>query len=430
MPSQSELQLSLIEVDRASDEDWTFDGASTRDLTHCYHDYPARMIPQVARKVLDLFGHNSRVLFDPYCGTGTSLVEGFVRGIHVIGTDLNPLARLIAKAKITSISTELLDDSIKRFVKYVNCYRIEDGRFVDNIPRVKNLEFWFKPPVVSKLAYVKGFIDQIAIEDIALFFKVAFSETVRESSNTKISEFKLFRKAGEDLDRFDPDVFETMLVKLNRNRHGLRKFNTIIHLLERAPLARILDFNSVSSIPPDAIEHESIDLVLTSPPYGDSHTTVAYGQYSRLSSEWMGFQEARSVDNMLMGGQNGHYAKETASKTINIAIKIINEKDPKRGKEVSAFYNDLEASIRNVACVIRRGGIACYVVGNRTVKGIVLPTDLAVMNFYQEYGFEHIRTFRRNIPNKRMPARNSPSNIPGVIEKTMTNEYIVVMQKK
>jgi len=46
-------------------DDWTFNGADTRELTHCYHDYPARMIPQVAGKLLDLFGTHAECLFDP-----------------------------------------------------------------------------------------------------------------------------------------------------------------------------------------------------------------------------------------------------------------------------------------------------------------------------------------------------------------------------
>ena len=60
-------------------DDWTFNGAATRELTHCYHDYPARMIPQVAGKLLEMFGADANLLFDPYCGSATSLVEGMVR---------------------------------------------------------------------------------------------------------------------------------------------------------------------------------------------------------------------------------------------------------------------------------------------------------------------------------------------------------------
>jgi hypothetical protein len=89
----------------------------------------------------------------------------------------------------------------------------------------------------------------------------------------------------------------------------------------------------------------------------------------------------------------------------------------------------LRASTHHVAKVIRKGGIACYVVGNRKVKGVVLPTDQAIQAFFEEIGFIHLVTHQRNIPNKRMPLKNSPSNISGILDSTMTGEYIVVMQR-
>ena len=80
-------------------EDWDFLGVNTRIGTHCYHDYPAKMIPQIAGKLIDNYGKKANLLFDPYCGSGTSLAEGRIRGINCIGTDLNPMARMIAKSK-------------------------------------------------------------------------------------------------------------------------------------------------------------------------------------------------------------------------------------------------------------------------------------------------------------------------------------------
>ena len=105
------FQPALIETEDVTD--WTFNGAATRELTHCYHDYPARMIPQIAGKLLDLFGRKAKLLFDPYAGSGTSLVEALLRGVNAVGTDLNPLARLIAKAKTTLPDPRKLDEQIR-----------------------------------------------------------------------------------------------------------------------------------------------------------------------------------------------------------------------------------------------------------------------------------------------------------------------------
>ena len=63
------------------------------------------MIPQVAERLIDTYGKKSTLLFDPYCGTGTSLVEASLKSIESIGTDLNPLAVLITKSKLTQIVT-------------------------------------------------------------------------------------------------------------------------------------------------------------------------------------------------------------------------------------------------------------------------------------------------------------------------------------
>jgi len=411
-------------------DEWTFNGASTRDFTHCYHDYPARMIPQVARKLLDLFSKDANILFDPYCGTGTSLVEGMRRGLDVVGTDLNPVARLIATAKTSLPNLTALQREIASFIRLV--YFEQDFKPADSefLYKYKNINFWFKSDVIAKLLKIKGYIDQISESDVRNFFLVAFSETARESSNTKNNEFKLFRMKPAELDRHNPDVFNIMLYKLNRNLEGLRQFSKSFESLSYVPSAIISDFNTVLSIPSSILTPECVDIVITSPPYGDSHTTVAYGQFSRLSAEWLEFSDAGCIDKHLMGGIKPIQLRDTGSKIINLAIQKVNESDPNRAREVFGFYSELESSIVNIAKVVRQDGYVCYVVGNRTVKGVRLPTDIAVMEFYQNLGFEHIRTFTRSIPNKRMPARNSPTNVPGLLEETMTKEYVVVMQKK
>jgi hypothetical protein len=97
---------------------------------------------------------------------------------------------------------------------------------------------------------------------------------------------------------------------------------------------------------------------------------------------------------------------------------------------VASFYADLEASIRHIATVLRPGAYACYVVGNRKVKGVVLPTDDAVRRAFEAQGCVTIDTFHRAIPNKRMPLKNSPTNATGATDATMTREYIVVVRKR
>jgi hypothetical protein len=173
--------------------------------------------------------------------------------------------------------------------------------------------------------------------------------------------------------------------------------------------------------------NEYFDIVLTSPPYGDSRTTVAYGQFSTLSNEWLGISYARKIDGMLMGGIKPKYI--ITKGIIADYIAQINQIDSKRALEVSAFYNDLGSSIQHVANCIRRGGKTVYIVGNRTVKNVQLPTDQFIAEKFVENGFRHLATYERALSNKVMPSKNSPTNIVGRTVNTMLSEYIVVCEK-
>ena len=98
-----------------TDESWDFRTANTKTLTHGFHNYPGMMIPQVAGRLLEQYGAQAQRMLDPYCGTGTSLVEANMRGIDAIGIDLNPLACLIAQTKTTLLDLQKLDFYLKEF---------------------------------------------------------------------------------------------------------------------------------------------------------------------------------------------------------------------------------------------------------------------------------------------------------------------------
>lgn len=96
---------------------------------------------------------------------------------------------------------------------------------------------------------------------------------------------------------------------------------------------------------------------------------------------------------------------------------------------MSAFYIDLTDSINSVAQVLSRHATICYVVGNRRVKEVILPTDEFIVDVFRQHGFTHKATIVRNIPNKRMPKKNSPSNVAGETSTTMHEENIVICQR-
>lgn len=228
----------------------------------------------------------------------------------------------------------------------------------------------------------------------------------------------------EKIKTFHPDVFRLFEEKVLRNLDGLREFRKV----KGNASTRICGFNSRDDIPREIIEDGSVDMVITSPPYGDSRTTVAYGQFSRWANEWFSFENAHNLDSLLLGGSREH-SRRFATECIDNELRRIEETDPKRYWEVIAFLNDYWFSIRHVAKTVRNGGVVCYVVGNRTVKGVQIPLDYFTAETFERCGLHHVVTLVRGIPNKRMPSMTSPTNVSGAKVDTMSNEYIVILRK-
>jgi hypothetical protein len=285
-------------------------------------------------------------------------------------------------------------------------------------PNVTNIDFWFSKEIIENLTVLKFLIDKIENENIRNLFLIPFSETVRECSYTRNNEFKLFRMKPADILSFNPDVTGVYFKKLENTFYLYSEF--YFPKLSKKLKVEV----QYATFEP---QNNYYDIVLTSPPYGDSRTTVAYGQFSTLSNEWLGIDYARKIDGMLMGGVK---PKNTISEgLIADYIECINNVDKKRALEVSAFYTDLGDSIKKVANSVRVGGKSVYVVGNRTVKNVQLPTDQFIAEKFEENGFKHLITYERALSNKSMPSKNSPTNETGKTVSTMLYEYIVVCEK-
>ncbi|MCL2436353.1 MAG: DNA methyltransferase [Lentimicrobiaceae bacterium] len=399
---------------------YDFIGQSYASVYPNLHKYPATMLPQIGIEVLKELNVRSGVLLDPYCGSGSSFASGLECGItEMHGFDINPLAVLISKVRFTKISVKEL--AATKIIFRNDVYEfLKDEKNIETLkrPQITNIDFWFSKEVINHLTVIKHFIDKIFDENIRRFFLIPFSETVRECSYTRNNEFKLFRMKSEDLLHFNPDVISVYLKKLE---------DTIVlyNYFYFPKLSEATHVNvQYSTFKP---KDEYFDVVLTSPPYGDSRTTVAYGQFSTLSNEWLGIDYARKIDGMLMGGIKPKQNIENG--LIADYISEINKIDSKRALEVSAFYNDLDNSIQKVAKSIRKGGKSVYVVGNRTVKNVQLPTDQFIAEKFEQNGFKHLITYERALSNKAMPSKNSPTNVAGKTVNTMLYEYVVICEK-
>jgi len=409
---------------RRIDYSWDYKGEKTKMYTHGIHTYPAMFIPQVARRLLENYSQAGDTICDIFCGSGTALVESKLLGRNAYGIDLNPLAIFLAKAKINLINPPKLTDEYFKLLLEIK--KIKD-RGVKK-PIFKNIDFWFKPKVIIQLAKIKEAISKIKDVNIRNYFMVPFSETVRLSSNTKNGEFKLVRIKKEKLENYSPDVSGMFKKKTEANIKGMKDFYEDAN---RKVWTKIIYGDSSKS---NGIKENSIDCIVTSPPYGDSRTTVAYGQFSRLSAQWIDIfkdpNEASGVDNELLGGKATRTLEHALdSKYLKDSLNKIAKIDEKRAKDVLSFYIGLNDCLKRAYKILKSKKYFCLVVGNRLVKQVRIPTDFIIVELGEKIGFTCEDVFVRNIPGKRMPIKNSPTNKVGELEETMNKESIVILRK-
>lgn len=472
-----EMDKKLISIlEQLPSNYWDFKDDDTREFTHGIHSYPAMMVCPISRNIINVVKQVKSVdtLFDPFSGSGTVLVEGMLADIKTVyGNDINPLALFISKAKtnkldISNLQREvsfLLERVINDYEENIGFYESADEYCRDvlkldltakdgwgddapsylksyilsnkssfEIPNFKNIGYWFKPRVILQLQMIKNYILTISDENIRNFVFIAFSELIRLVSNRRNGEFKMFRMPPEKVEAFMPDVLKEFSDILERNTEKMNKF--VEACLEKDSTSEVAIFSNNAVELPD-VPDLSVDLVITSPPYGDSRTTVAYGQYSRLSLQWIDLfelseKEIMGIDKSLMGGtkfRNG-FKFSIPSETLRTSLEIIKKRDLERAGDVYSFYLDLEKAISSIAKKTKEGGYQFWVVGNRTVKGELLKTDKIITEIAGYYDLDYVYTIDRNIINKVMPLLNSPSNIAGKKVETMCNEHIVILRKR
>ena len=409
---------------REYNKDWNFEEYKMSEYTHAIHSYPAMMMPRIARNVIQEYATSESIVLDPYMGSGTTLLEGMVENVgKVIGFDLNPLAVLISTAKTTKFNLEKIKKEIDNLDYHLSVLSNYEH------PSFTILESWFKQENIDELARLKAVINNIEDSDVRLFFSLVFSETVRHVSFTRNGEFKLYKIPESKRDSHNPDAIAVFSQKLQSVYATVKDFYENTTFLSSQTDVAIMN----AAITDSDVKPNSIDLVVTSPPYGDSNTTVAYGQFSRLANEWLDFPEPISLDRRLMGGVKAKEVVKFDIAELDDAISMINEKEKleknKRVPSVVSFYKDYEESIKKVAEVVKHGGVVAYLVGNRRVRDVELQTDIITAKMFEKFGFTHEKTIVRDILNKRMPSKTSPTNNRGQKVKTMAHEYLVILRK-
>jgi len=418
------------------ENDWTFPNISTHDYTHGFHLYPARMHPEIAKRLIAKYATDTKkVIFDPFMGSGGVLVEGLLHGNNSIGIDVNPMAVLLSKVKTTPLNPASLQAEYERIMTKAKM-DYENGKSYDNAPKTINLKFWYKADVLTKLTILKHHIfDSQAGNDIIDFFKVCFSLTSRKASNQRNSIYKIYRINKIDLDNFKPDAFEYFEEICQKNIQKMQQFSTELHRNNVKAFPLLGDSRNIpeyfAKVNQNILNEGKAHLVVTSPPYGDHQTTVAYGQFSKHPGLWLELPEEQlyEVDKVGLGGRKKKDSKEFQSPLLEAIIKKVKENDLDRAADVYAYFYDLDTCLEQISNSLNQGNShCCFVVANRTVRRVKIPTDEIIVELGRKHGFRHKETLYRTIANKAMSIKNAPENVANFAGETMTKESIIVWE--
>ena len=153
-------------------DDWDFKGVDTKYSTHGIHYYPARMIPQIANRLINNYSKPFDLILDPFCGSGTVLLESKLLKRSAIGIDINPLGCLLSNVKISPLRNDDLNPIDMIFNNLNQKFPIR--KIKKYLPKFKNLNYWFTEKTINDLLIIKYIL--IVIQRVLMLYQyIAFT---------------------------------------------------------------------------------------------------------------------------------------------------------------------------------------------------------------------------------------------------------------
>lgn len=437
----NELRKALLSYSEQNNDYWSFRGKAVREHAHAYLQYPAMMVPRMQGELIRIvrkFNPGIKKVYDPFVGSGTVMTESMLQGLNFCGQDINPLAVLICRAKKGPWFTAALKKKIDILVESIRLDR--SNQMEVDFP---NLFKWFRSDVAEDLSRINRGIKKEPAKWVRRFFWLAFTETIRLTSNSRTSTFKLHIRPLEEIENrkaYPVKIFQEILLSNFEKLFTIKSMLEERGLLHRARFTGEVDIHlEDSSSGWEKKGKKCCDLLVTSPPYGDNTSTVPYGQYSYLPLQWLDLMDIDTkinhtwlsstyeIDKRSLGGLKpnaledaGELAKQ--SKTFARTIRDLKNEPKDRSVRVAAFCRDLNRCLDPILNRLKANAVMVWTIGNRMVGGKKVPMDNILAEFLAERGTKQIARFQRTIPSKRMAVRNN-------IAKTMRAETILVMRK-
>ncbi len=358
--------------------EWDFKDFTTQYLTHKFHSYPARFIPQIPLTFLKLFSKKKETIADPFCGCGTTLVEAFLNNRHSIGNDFNPLAALITKVKTTLINKEELLYLNERLASIKSKLDVDNSQIDErlrNMPRRK-ISKLFDRKIISQLEAIRETLLEIRAEgfvDIYDLGQVALSATIWSLVEHGIVDVK--------------DLF------LRKVAHMENELKKTAKVMKNIPNVLVLNSDARKL----EVESESIDLIVTSPPYVNA---LDYYRVHMYNMFWLDMDF-----NAFKKHEIGAH-----SRFINNRFRLFSE-----------YLGAMLRSMIEMNRILKQNKFCVIVVGNSSLEYELIESHKFFAEMSKDIGFKTIKTIFRTIDKTK---KYTSADI-GKID----DEFILILQK-
>lgn len=347
---------------------WDFPQRVAHSGIEGLHPYPAKFVAELPRALLNVLPVPSgTAVLDPFCGSGTTLVECQRRGIPSYGIDLNPIACLMTRVKTAPLA-EGLDDSIRSVLTQAQSVS------APVIPQIPNLDHWFMPQVQRALAALTetiAFAPQVHRDILRLALSSIIVRVSNQDSDTRYAAvpktvtnenvFAAFLRAAQRIS----DV-------LAARDHGL-------------PSALVLEADTLA-VAPNAFDRP-VSLVITSPPYPNAYE---YWLYHKYRMWWLGF-DPLAVKELEIGARAHFFKREHHT--------------------AADFTRQMSATFDLLKQVIIPGGFACFVVGRSRIHGEIIDNARVIEEVGSAAGFTREFSVERVLSPNRKSFNLSHANI-------------------
>jgi len=364
---------------------WDFADSKTIGI-HKICAYPATMVHDMQKELIKSVmeeDHTVKNILDPFHGSGVTLVEGASLGLHPIGFDINPLANLITRVKLQGVSKKDLIISLKNIENL-----LMDDAFEFSLHEFPNINKWFRDDIIDSLSKIRAAIQLEKYKNIRQYYWVCLINCIKKYSNTRTSTFKLHIKTDESIQGIKNNVIYDFLNNIQTSHKFLPDFSK-----ERRLSLFIGDATDLIN----EIKDSSIDIICTSPPYGDNATTVTYGQYSMLPIYWIDrsdlgvfnnklIENYSSIDSASLGG-NKKKSNDTFHYSLRILENYLAKIDERKRKKVKCFVNDYLEVFFNLKFKLKPNKYMVLTLGNRRVDNQILPLTEITREFLEKQNF-------------------------------------------